>query len=70
MKILLIAAGLAMVSGASSAIAAGERPVTRNAAARAVVYCFDVERTGSYIVTRVCQPADGWSAEGIQVRGR
>ncbi len=68
MKLLIIAAALAVSSGAATAAATNAQPSKGKAAAtRSLAYCYDVERTGSYIVRRVCQTEKDWNAEGIQV---
>ena len=69
MKILIATAALLIGSSAASTASTNDQSSSRGKgnAARSTIYCFDVERTGSLLVTRVCQTRGEWQREGVKV---
>lgn len=63
-KILIAAAAMVIGSGAASAAATGGQPASNG---KPVVYCFQVEGTGSRIVRTVCQTEKQWNHEAVEI---
>ena len=65
---IVIAAAILISSAAASAASNGQAISKSNgAAAPKTLYCFKVERNGSYIVSKICETESQWDAEGVRV---
>ncbi len=69
MKLLIATAALLIGSSAASAASTNDPSSSRgkSTTARPTIYCFDLEGTGSRILTRVCKTKAEWYVEGIEV---
>jgi hypothetical protein len=70
MKNLLIVAAVLIAGGGVANAASGTAqtaPKAKDGTNSSTIYCLKLEGTGSRLGTKVCQTAEQWRADGVEV---
>jgi UDP-N-acetyl-D-mannosaminuronic acid transferase (WecB/TagA/CpsF family) len=70
MKYFVIAAAVLLAGGGVADAASGTvqtAPKAKDGTNSSTIYCLKLEGTGSRLDTKVCQTAEQWRADGVEV---
>ena len=70
MKYFVIVAAVLLAGGGVADAASGTAqpaPKAKEGTNSSTIYCLKTEGTGSRLATKICQTADQWRADGVEV---